>query len=397
MQPATPTRRRAILIYVLPAAVDLVLGIVLFVATLRAAQMGGETLRSAAVLTVWSLAYVVAVPIVGRIVKPANASRFVMGGICMFAAACGLLALVSSFVLMLILVGAIGVAAALFFPPFQVFMKDVDAAGGRSLAASTGLYTFAWSAGYACGPLVSGFLMQLGGAQGWRLAYILGAGVCVLLTIVLVRLDRSRAHKPSASVSDPDPVAVDTTYAAKLDLAWLGWIAAGAGLIAVSMIRSIFPARALGVLRFPEGSVGALFFTLSATQALAGLALARSRTWMYRPLPVAGFALVGLAGILCFGLGSTLPVLLAGAVLAGVYIGSFYFFLVFHALVHPSRAARHVSVNELVVGATGFLAPLAAGSAADLYGFRVPFLAACGLILAVTVFQAWVLGRKRAG
>ena len=395
MDAARPTNRRAILIYVFPAAVDLVIGLVLFVATVRAVRMGGETLRSAAVLTVWSLVYVIACPVVGRFAKPANASRLVLAGISMLAVFCALLAFAPGFVPMLLLVGGVGVAAALFFPPFQVFMKDYDAAGGKSLASSTGLYTFAWSAGFATGPLASGFLMQLGGAQGWRLAFLLGAGVCILLTIILLGLNRRRGSQPVPSHTDA--IAADTTYATKPDLAWLGWIVAGVGFIALSMIRSVFPARAVGVLYFAEGSVGMLFFTISMTQALVGLAMTRSRTWMYRPLPLVGFALAGVAGTLCFGVGERLPLLLAGAVLFGIYSGSFFFFVVFHALVHPSKAGHYVAVNESIVGIMGVLAPLAAASAADMLGYRVPFFAACGLVIAVTAFQAWVLGRRRAG
>jgi MFS family permease len=115
---------------------------------------------------------------------------------------------------------------------------------------------------------------------------------------------------------------------------------------------------------------------------------------MYRALPVAGFSLSGLAGILCFAFGGSLPLLLAGAVSFGLYAGFFYFFLVYHALAHPTKAGRYVAINESVVGIVGVLAPLAGGFAVDAIGSTSPYLAAALFIVAVIVFQTWALRRR---
>jgi len=389
------TSIRTLLIYVLPAAMDLVSGLVLFVATVRASEMGGEALRAASVLTVWSLVYVTSCPVVGRFVKPGNAAGLVLGGILVLAVACGSLAYAAAYVPMLLLVAATALGAALFFPPFQIFMKDVGAADGRSLAASTGLYTFFWSAGYACGPLVSGLLMQRGASngQGWRVSYLLGAGLCILLSVGFLLMRRAGSR---SAVAAPVPPVSSDAPTGRRDFAWLGWIVAGVGLVGYSMIRSVFPARALNVLHLAEGNVGAILFVVSLSQALTGLAMTKSRAWMYRPLPLVAFSIAGLAGILCFGFASSLLLLLGGSVLFGVYTGFFYFFLVYHALVHPTKAGHYVALNESVVGIAGVAAPLAAGLAIDTLGSRSPYLAAGVLIVAVIVFQTWAL-RRRGG
>jgi MFS family permease len=396
----TPGRGRTALIYLLPALMDMVLALVLFVGTVRAAKMEGAATRVAFVLAVWSMIYIVACPLVGRLVTPRNAHRLVLAGCMLLALASGLLAAATGFVAMLILVGVVALSAALFFPPFQIFMKDVDSANGRSVAYSTGLYTFAWSTGFACGPLVSGFLMQndfrgAGGGKetGWRIAFLFGAAVCLAMSAVLVALLRSRGRTSDRHLGAPEneqtPTAV-LPYASMPDLAWLGWIGAGAGFIALSVIRSVFPARAVNELKLPAGTLGVIFFGLSMTQALMGLALTRSRFWMYRPGPVAAFGAAGLLGILCFGLGGTPAVFLIAAVLFGIYSGAFCFYMVFHALVHPNRASHYVAVNETMVGLTGFLAPLAGGAMADAWGFRFPYLVLAGITLVATAIQIWV-------
>lgn len=392
----TPRRGQAALIYILPALMDMALALVLFVGTVRAVKLGGDATRAAFVLAVWSLVYVVACPLIGRLVTSGNARRFILAGCGLSALTCGLLATATGFAAMLLLVGVCGVAAALFFLPFQVFMKDVDSAGGRSLAYSTGLYTFAWSTGFACGPFVAGFLMQLGApataggeGPGWRYAFLFGAGVCLLMSVVLAVISSGRARRPTAPADTP-PLAATSIYGSMPDLAWLGWIGAGTGFVALSIIRAIFPARAMGAMHLAEGTLGTLFFALSMAQALLGLALMRSRFWMYRARPVAAFGMAGIIGILCFGFGENLAVFLTGAVLFGIYTGAFCFYMVFHALAHPNRAGHYVAVNESLVGITGFLAPLVGGAMADAWGFQFPYLAAAGLILAATTFQVWI-------
>ena len=87
---------------------------------------------------------------------------------------------------------------------------------------------------------------------------------------------------------------------------------------------------------------------------------------------------------------------LIGAGLFGIYSGSFCFYLVFHALVHPNRAGRYVAVNEALVGLTGFLAPLAGGALADHCGSQYPYLVVAALTIAVTALQICV-HRARPG
>lgn len=395
-----PRPGMAMLIYLLPALMDLALALVLFAATVRVARLGGTATRVASVLAVWSLVYVVACPMVGRMVTPRNAHRLVLSGCILFTLACALLAAAATYLPMIVLVGITGMAAALIFVSFQIFMKQVDAASGRPLSYSVGLYTFAWSAGYACGPLVAGYLMQLGApavggeGPGWRYAFLSGAGLSLALSVVLAILFRGRSRKPTApEAAAPAPTPCgDATLP---DLAWLGWIGGGAGFAALAINRTVFASRAVTELHLTDGTIGAIFFILCLVQAFTGLALSRSRTWMYRPRPVAAFAVPGIIGLLCFGFGRHPAVFLAGAALFGIYSGAFCFYLVFHALIHPERSGRYIGINETVVGLTGFAAPLLGGGMADAWGIRYPFAAAAGLTAVVTAFQFYVHFRHR--
>jgi MFS family permease len=290
-----------------------------------------------------------------------------------------------------------GISAALFFPPFQIFMKAVDTVGEKPVTYSTGLYTFAWSLGLSLGPFVAGYLMETGTAttpggetSGWRYAYVFI--ICTaLLTAIGIQFLQHLAHPAETPVrqtpSAPSPGPSSFDYSRMPDLAWLGWIGAGVGVIVISIIRGVFPSRAVTGLHMADSTQGTIFFLLSLTQALTGLALCLSRFWMYRPLAVAAFGLVGMAGTLCFGFGTTTPVLYLAAMLFGVYSGGFFFYLVFHALAHPVKSAHYVAINESVVGIGGIIGPVLGGLLADRFGFGVSCLSGVGLVAVVTLFQ----------
>jgi predicted MFS family arabinose efflux permease len=84
-------------------------------------------------------------------------------------------------------------------------------------------------------------------------------------------------------------------------------------------------------------------------------------------------------------------------ILFGVYSGSFFFYLVFHAIAHPVRSARYVAVNESVVGIGGILGPLIGGGLSDRFGFAFSACACTTVLLAITAFQAVIHRRTRAG
>ncbi len=386
-----------ILIYIFPALVDMVAAQFLFINTVRVAKMSASASASAGITTIWSVTYLVTCLAAGRLVTPLNSAKWMLASCVSLAVLAGLFTIVPGITGMYILTAVSGVAAALFFPPFQTFMKAVDQGGRKSLSYSTGLYTFAWSAGYATGPFISGFLMERG-ADGWRLAYAFGAGASLATAAGILYLQHL-VHPDETSQPD-QAVVPDREQPSECprmpDLAWLAWVGAGVGIVVISIIRAVFPTHALRTLTLSEGLLGTFFFLLSLAQALTGLALCRSRTWMYRPWPVCAVGGLGAIGTACLAFGSSTALLASGAILFGVYSGSFFFYLVFHAIAHPVRSAFYVAINESVVGISGIVGPIVGGLLSDRFGFTRSAMAAAGAVLAVTVFQAMVHRRNPA-
>ena len=142
-----------------------------------------------------------------------------------------------------------------------------------------------------------------------------------------------------------------------------------------------------------RGEIGMIVATVSYVQALTALLLLRSLDWMYRALPGVFMGVAGVAGLCVLALPRCITLFFAGAVLYGVYSGCFYFYLVYHSLAHPTRAARYVAVNEVVVGVTSITGPIAGGLLAGGFGSAAPFTAVAVLVAAAALFQWGVLRR----
>jgi len=392
-----PAHRARLLIYVFPALFDMIVAMVVFGCSVRAARLGVRPALVAGTLAAWSLLYAAACPLVGRFVREANAARWILAACAAMAATCWGLPFVRGLagIYALSVFGAL--SSALFFPAFQVFMKAVDRGEGKPVTYSTGLYTFAWSLGFAAGPFVAGFLLELapvGRISGYAWVYALAGTLAVVTAVGIGRL-RSLAEKPTPEVpATPVPAGYD--YSRMPDLAWVGWIGSGAGILVLSIIRALFPVRAVEPLALSDSTLGLLFFLLSLAQALTGLALMHSRLWMYRAKAVAAFGAVGAVGCLGFGIASHTAMLALAAVAFGIYSGAFFFYLVFHALTHPHRSAHYVAINEAVVGVSGVLGPLVGGFLAETRGSSAPYFAGVAVVLLATTWQAWMHRRHPA-
>ena len=374
----------------------------IFINAIRLSQQGASATIVANTLTTWSLVYLISCLVIGRFVSPVNASRLMVTSMGSLAIISFLFTLVSGIAGVYLLMALAGIATALFFLPFQVYMKAVDAANDKPITYSTGLYTFAWSIGFAVGPFVSGFLMELGattpGGQGtgWKYACYFAAGMSALTaTVIFVLRDLAQKTRPAGppalrnsgeTKAPPSPV----DYSHQPDLAWLGWISAGVGVIILTFIRAVFPVRGEIDLHLTQSFQGLLFFLLSVAQGLTGLALCRSRFWMYRPSAISTFGGLGIVGALALGYGHSSLILCAGAILFGVYAGSFFFYMVFHALIHPQLSSQYVAINESMVGICTMLGAILGGFMADRFGFGRLFATGATLILLALVLQGFI-------
>jgi len=364
-------------LYLFPALVDLLSGSFFFVATVRIAQSGASAVVVGAVLTVWGLCYTLASLLSGRLAHRASYIPMVL-------AACVLMCLASLACIILPSIGAIfalmavfGVAVGFFFPPYQVFMKDVATGVERSLHVSAAEYTFAWSLGLAAGPFIAGFLWR---TVGWQWVFALDALLALLTGAGTLLLARQGHHEAPAT-----PLAADPAESAgKPDMARVGWLVGGALVLVLAAVRGLFPSAAV-VARITESDQGIVLGTICLGQAAVAFVLSRGGSWMYSAAPLAAAGIVGVAGLALFGLARTTPAFAGTAFLLGLCSGFCLVYMLFHAIAHPERAGAYIGINESITGFTGVIGPLAGGAIAEGVGHSSAFLllAACYAVAVV--------------
>ena len=377
------------LIYLFPAMMDMVIGAVLFTGCVRVAESGGSATAVASVLITSFSTYILVCPVLGRLVTPRNAAGIVIGATALTVLNAAMFVLFPSLQIMYLWVAVQALATACFFVPFQIFMKTVEQHRPAGLSRATALYTFSWSMGLCFGPFISGYVWEY---FDWQWCYGFNAVLAAATTIGIILL-RHHAHSSPVQHSEPavltDNPRQPLDYTRLPDFAWLGWLCAGVGCLAFYMIFSLFPstAQAYAIPRATQGTVIAL---VGGAQALTGLSLIRSRSWMYLVKPVLLFGLSGILGLLLFGSAGRVKLFSLAAICFGIYSGSFFFYFVFHSLVHPTRSSRYVAINETVVGICGIVGPLTGGLMADHWGFGAPYYFMAAMVALAVCFKALV-------
>jgi MFS family permease len=241
----------------------------------------------------------------------------------------------------------------MFFSPFQMYMTRYIPDGKAGIVRSTALYTGSWSLGFALGPVLFGLLTM-------KAAYLTCMGLALVMTLGFILLEMFPQRPCTGSVNTLPQPGVD--YSRFPDMVWLGYLVGGVGCVVIAFVRTMGPFRGVQVLNLSKEEMGLVIAAVSFMQSLTGYLLYFSREWMYRKLPGLLLNCCGMAALLCFAFGNNFVSFLTAALLCGIYSGSFFFFFVFHSLVHPTKSARYVAGNETIVGATGVVGPLLGGA-----------------------------------
>jgi MFS family permease len=251
--------------------------------------------------------------------------------------------------------------------------------------------------GFAVGPFVTGYLWTLadgvGGLAGWQWCYVFMAALGAVTAAGIWFLKHHAQPHHSDETTGVPKTPIDE-YAGLPDLVKVSWFCAGAGIVALHLVVGVFP-KSAEVYGVPVADRGLTLFLLYTMQALVGLSFIRSRMWMYRAVPLLAAGAFGVAGLVLFGSARTASLFIVAGLCYGVYSGMFYFYFVFHAIVHPSRAPRYVAVNESVVGLSGLIGPMVGGQLADRLTLSTPYYTAAAVIAAVVLLQGLIHARHR--
>jgi MFS family permease len=393
----------------MPAMLDCITGIFLFIGPVRATILGYDPLVAGSMVTARSLACCLIGLLTARILTNRNAVRLMFLGNIMMLGVC-LLGLAAANLAMLYATSfLLGAFQVIFYTPFQLFMKQVDVDASKPLSRAVGSYTAAWCVGMSFGPFITGFLMRFNGSgngagdsSGWIYSYLAAAALTAAMLAILIWVAKNSREFRRRTPDPKDAPAAVPGGEKWPDLAWLGWSMGFFSLIALGMIKGVFPAEMTRAGQ-PGWLTGSLMMVLSFTTGVFAYAASARWRWLYSGPAMFGFGLLGTAGLLLFlypawagqDLIANAWPYFAAMLLFGSYAGVAFLYSGFHALAHPKKAGRNISLNECFISAGVMTGPLLGGWLAKRHGFFPPFELAAVLIGLLGAFQ--LLAHRKYG
>jgi predicted MFS family arabinose efflux permease len=371
------------LLYVFPCLISIVSALASFVIIVLSVKQGASSMYIGCVGALFGLSYMLFNLAVSRLVTPQNARRMMVIGTLGLFLTCLLAAAFSALWFFVVLAILFNAWFALFFQPFQIFMKLKDE-GGRGLACAAGLYTASWSIGFGIGPSIAGFLID---HASWRIAYLAAAAIPLSTALVFGLLFDDQSAPLSGRIG---PVTAPPADPARSpDLAPAAWIGAFLGVMTYAFLRISFPQKGLG-LGLSSFTVGLVLGLQGIMQGLVNLAFIKHHRWIDTVVYPVLWGALGITGLLVLALAQHTPWFLAAAFVFSFYTGSIYFYLVIHALRHPTRSVGYVARNEFVIGAAWTAGPLLGGMLAVGHADR-PYLAGAGLVALALIIQTMII------
>ncbi|MBR2373693.1 MAG: hypothetical protein IKA87_05635 [Lentisphaeria bacterium] len=373
-------------IYLFPLVMDIIISGVLFISVYRFSEAKVEGWIVGATMAVWAVIYSLISWLCGYIVNKDNAHKVVLSsciGISLVAAGFLVFDGLYTQFLWLILTGCCG---AFFFAPFQIYLKRFIP-GNAGIIRTTALYTGAWSLGFSLGPLAFRLLSQ----QNAFIFFIV-CGVAMVLGLIAVEKFAKSPEEISVAAYDGN---VKNIYEGLPDLVWVGYLVSGVGCLTISLVRTMGPFRGVALLNFTKDEMSMIMFIVSLLQSLTGLLMIFSKKWMYKKIPGLLLNGAGILALLGFGFCNSYIGFVISAVFFGIYAGCFYFFFVFHSLVHPTKSAKYIAGNETIVGVSGVVSPVLAGLLVTPASSGWSFFTGAILVIAAMVGQQIMLARHK--
>ena len=329
-------------IYLFPFLIDFVLFLVMLrVSDAAGREMHLSNLQAASFVIAYSLAYLIACPLAGRVLGNGNSRQLLVVSVVALLLCSVPVFFTRTFGPTLWLMVALGVAVAFAFNSLQSFLRGESKHG--ALSRTIAKYTLSWSMGIACGFLLGGVLLDIGGALSLAAFSILACGA-ILLMVLTHRTRDSEFVSADGVIENPagGALPVDSRYVV------IGWILCVSANFSQRPLTTFIPKLA-AEQNNAAWVAGSLLFALYLCQATGGFRSRRWRHLLYRrgPLITVQLLIAGLTAVLWQSPG--FMVSLIAMLLLGLAYGFVYFSCVYY-VSNDVNSARSVGINEAMVG-----------------------------------------------
>ena len=330
-------------IFLFPFLIDIVVSLVLFVSRHSLAGLGHPQSVIIIPQMLFGIGYIVACFAMKYIVSLRHSRAQMIGAVLALMLICIVLANISILAAIYAMFLLLPLTTSLFFNAFQAYMLGVSQSTGKTLAATVGHYTFAWSLGYAVGPFVPGLLKN---SLTWNQTYYCAAASALIVAIlaICIRPSKNKTAEPKAApVLQPIPLSnlPWRIIAGRIGiiLGWTGW----------NMICVYWPMQA-NALHLSSTVKGVMECSFALFQACTALALIRYASWVRSPVFTIGFGVIGIAALILFSHASGSVHFVVAAMLFGVFTGSVFYYALFMAMSDTTVVVKQIALNEALVG-----------------------------------------------
>lgn len=332
-------------IYLCPAAIDLILFLVVFAVNYAAGERRMTGWQAAWLMGAQQVAYMTFSLISGWMLTRRNARAILLTGTAATTAAAVVCFCVTGFWPLMGAMSLLGISSAFFFNAFQSFMRGEAPPGelGRAIA----LYTLAWSGGSAAGFLASGALYRLGPVALSALAVLVGTAV----TVILLRHDQRSHDVPS--VDEHTEASPHGTERSHTTYVWIAWLMIFTAVLVQRPVHTFYP-KASAQAGVAPLLVSLPLFLHMLLQGVFGYGTGWLRGLLYRTGPFLAVQLAGGALLLALWFWPSFALTAVGISVLGLWTGFAYFCAVYYAS-NAGHRARNIGVNEFLVGLGSFL------------------------------------------
>jgi len=362
-------------IYLYPLFINMIVGVLIFVGPMRAAENNTSLTMISLMITSYGLGYILVSLLMGKIVKPRIAKYQIAGGTFFISLLCLILGAVNNTIWMIVIYLILPLGASLFFNAFQAYMRDVQNSNAGPLARSVTSYLASLSLGFALGPFISGWIREL---SSWNIAYFFAAVMALIVALCAL------FFKPKNST--PGKESVDYSYAEKPDLSLSGWAGSFTGILIISLFLTIFPKQS-EILELRPYIKGLVVFLLNIVQIIYVQLYARHHNWIYK-YSIAPFVhLLAVVALLSLYFARSTMGLYIGAIFLGMFSATVFFTAIFFSLSHPTKSVRYIAINETAVGLGFLLGPQLIHIRPGMTDFKFSYFVALFLVVLLIIFQ----------
>lgn len=252
-----------------------------------------------------------------------------------------------------------GCATTVFFVCFQTVLDSVSKE--FPVRISSGLFILSWSLGLSTGPIITGFIYNLGQVIGFIIV-ILMSGVIFLFYYLSRHLHIKR--KPDST----EPFMRAPRYKV-----YIGWLIVFVGAMVLHTLRFMFLDYGLRI-GFSKSTVGILVGVLCAFAGFGAL----FSSFYFRLLERKRvFTVVGLmtpAALILMTFTRNFWLFVTSFIILGFVSGFGYFFGLYYALADQEHSASNVAINETLSGFGSLFVPFIVGYLASEFGYFYGFL-----------------------